>query len=259
MKRVLVIAGYDPSGGAGLLMDIKMLTLLGIKTASIPTALTFQNSQVFEDWIPMNRKDFEKMLKLTFEDMPISGVKIGMLAQADLVSLTSFYLKRYRGQLEWIVYDPVLRATLEKELYRGPLFLEVVEKELFPLVDFLTPNLREAEIITGLSLKTLEDFKEAAKKLYSQGVKHILIKGERNKGRIFSYYFYEGSLKKTFSVKELPFEFHGTGCAFSSLLLGYLLKREEPLVAIKEAQRRLSFYIKKASFQAEKGRLNLIF
>lgn len=256
--RVLVLAGFDPSGGAGLLMDVKMLTLLGFKAASIPTALTFQNTKTFEDWIPIDKNAFEKMLKLTLEDIPITGVKIGMLADPNLVSITSFYLKRYKTHLKWIVFDPVLRATLERDLYREADFLERIKKEILPLVDFLTPNLKEAELLTGSSLKTLKDLKEVASDLHSRGVKHIIIKGKRKRGRIINYYFKKDGFIKTFSVKEISFEFHGTGCAFSSLLLGYLIKEREPIKAIRGALRRLSLYIQRASSQAEKERLNLI-
>ncbi len=258
MERVLTIAGYDPSGGAGILMDIKIFTLIGLKGAGIPTALTFQNSKTFEDWIALDKASFERMLKLTFSDLPVRGVKIGMLANAELASLVSFYLKKYRNQLAWIVYDPVLRATLKKDLFEGSSFLETIKRELLPRVDFLTPNVEEAQLISNLSIenqRVLTGMTEIYKVLR---VKHLIIKGWKEKERIYSYYFSGDKLVKTFSVKALPSEFHGTGCAFSSLLLGYLLREKEPVVAIKKTLRRLSLLLKEAQKSTSKEGLSLI-
>lgn len=238
MEQLLTLAGFDPSGGAGILMDIKMFTLLGFKGAGVPTALTFQNSQTFQGWIALHPNSYEKMLKLILEDLSISGVKLGMLATPELVSLTSFYLKKYKSQIKWIVYDPVLKATLNYSLFEGESFLQAITKELFPLLDFLTPNIEEAEILSSKSIKDRKDLKEVAKIIKSKGVRHLLIKGLIRRGRICSYYYGEGEDSKCYSTKALPFEFHGTGCALSSLLLGYLIK-------IKDPEKALSLAIKK--------------
>lgn len=259
MERVLVIAGFDPSGGAGVLMDVKMFALLGIKAASVPTALTVQSSKIFHSWVSLEKALFEKMLKCTLEDLPISGVKIGMLGVSELVNVIAFYLKKYRGQLKWVVYDPVLRATLKKDLFEGSSFLENVKRELLPVVDYITPNCREAEVFAERAIEKAEDWEEVAKSFYSFGVKRVIIKGVREKGRVYTYYFEEGRKKIIYSVPEIPLEFHGTGCAFSSLFLGYLIKGWEAKVALKKAINRLYPLLKRASLEANKEGLTLIF
>lgn len=244
MKRVLVIGGFDPSGGAGLLMDVKMLTLFGLACASVPTALTFQSTKIFEAWKPLESKDFERMLKLTLLDLPPVGVKIGMLATPEIVSISARYLKKYRTFINWVVYDPVLRATLGAELSWGGDFLEVLKRELLPLVDFLTPNQQEASILTNREITSSRDLKHICTTLRSYGVRHVAITGLRKKGRIYNYYL--GEEERLYSTKELPYEFHGTGCALSSLLLAYLLRDYPPPEAIFKAMRRLSYYLRKA-------------
>lgn len=247
--RVLVLAGFDPSGGAGLLLDTKMLTLLGHQVASIPTALTFQNTRIFESWVPLERDVFEKMLKLTFEDLPIEGVKIGMLGTPEIAGVVAHYLKKYRSQIKWIVLDPVLKATLKRELFQGEDFIRLLRVELLPLVDIITPNLTEAELLTGKRLLNFErDAQLICQELKSFGVKYPIITGFRKKGRILNFLLDEGNRGKFFSVRELPYEFHGTGCALSSLLLGYLLMNYSPSKAIRMAMRKLqTLLVKRAS------------
>lgn len=235
MSQVLVIAGLDPSGGAGLLMDVKVLTLQGIRASAIPSALTFQSYSRFEDWVPIDSASFERMLKLLFEDLKIEGVKLGMLATPELIEITAFYLERYRPQLRWIVADPVLKATLQKPLFRGEAFGETLKKRLFPLVDVLTPNLAEAEALTGLQLKGPEDLKEALKILQSSGIRFPVITGLKRKDRILSFFPGEEGKLGFFSVRALPAEFHGTGCALSSAHLAYLIKGHPERPALRKS------------------------
>lgn len=248
-----MLAGLDPSGGAGLLLDIKMLTLLGIKSAGIPTTLTFQTTKTFEDWVTVEKKHFERMLKLTLEDMPLTGVKIGMIGCPEILSLIAHYLKKFRDQIKWIVLDPVLKATLKKDLYRGEEFLELLKEDLFPLVDILTPNIAEAQVLTELKIEKFpEDLHKACLRLKAYGVKYPIITGYRRRGRIYNYFL--GERPKIYSVRELPLEFHGTGCALSSLILGYLLLGNSPEKAMQRAIQKLSLLLKKgASLKASSG------
>jgi len=223
MERVLVVAGFDPSGGAGLLMDTKILTLLGFKVASLPTALTFQNSRRFEGWKAVKSSFFEKMLSITLEDRGIRGVKIGMLASPENLEVLSQYLERYRKEIVWIVLDPVLKATLKKRLYQGKEFIEVLKQRLMPLLDVITPNVDEAFWLTGIEIRKREDLKEALKALRDLGVRFPVITGFREGEKRVSFFLEEERLRWV-AKRELPFEFHGTGCALASALLAYLLK-----------------------------------
>ncbi len=224
MSQVLVIAGYDPSGGAGLLMDVKVLTLHGIRASAVPSALTFQSYSRFEDWVPVDSGAFERLLKLIFEDLKVEGVKLGMLATSEIVEKTAFYLERYRPQIRWIVADPVLKATLKGPLFKGEAYVETLKKRLFPLVDVLTPNLTEAEDLTGVKVRDLEDIKEALYILQGFGIRFPVITGLKREERILSFFPGKKEELRCFSVRALPAEFHGTGCALSSALLAYLIK-----------------------------------
>jgi len=234
-ERVLVVAGFDPSGGAGLLMDTKVLTLLGFRVCAIPTALTFQNSKVFESWVPIEEKAFEKMLKLTLEDEIPEGVKIGMLATPKLIKILAKSLKEYRPKLKWVVLDPVLKASLRKDLFKGKDFVDVLKKELLPIVDVLTPNLEEAEALTDVKITSLMEIKETLGTFKAWKINYPLITGVDEADKKVTFYLDEDGKVRRVSVKKLPFEFHGTGCAFSSALLAFLLKEKNLNLAVKKA------------------------
>ena len=247
-KRALVIAGFDPSGGAGLLMDVKVLTLLGFRACAIPSSLTFQSSKVFEDWVPLERHAFERMLWLTLEDEVPVGVKIGMLGTPEFVEITASILKKYRKEISFIVLDPVLKATLKKSLFAGKDFLERLKRELFPLADIITPNVKEAEILTGLKIDIESDIEKALFILKELGVLFPVITGvEKGKKRV-TYFLNKDEKIKKIGVKSLPYEFHGTGCAFSSALLAYFLKGYEFDIAVKKA----TFWVYRRLLSAEK-------
>lgn len=244
MSQVLVIAGFDPSGGAGLLMDVKVLTLHGIRASAVPSALTFQSYSRFEDWMPLDSLAFERFLKIIFEDLSIKGIKLGMLATPEIVEKTAFYIERYRTQIKWVVADPVLKATLKKALFKGEIYKEVLKGRLFPLVDVLMPNVFEAEELTNIKIKDLKDLKKSLQVLQDGGVKVPIITGLKKGDRIYSFFLNQGEEVGSFSVKALPAEFHGTGCALSTALLAYLMKG---YVVDKALQRSLNWLWKRLS------------
>lgn len=257
--RVLVIAGFDPSGGAGLLMDVKVFTLFGFRACSVPTALTFQSSRVFEDWVFVDLKAFERMLKLTLEDEVPEGMKIGMLSHPEIIEIATRYLKKYRSKLKWVVLDPVLKASLRKPLFKGEDFLEVLKKKLFPLVEVITPNVEETERLSHIKIDSEREIKRALYFFRELGVKFPVITGFEKGDKRTSFFLDEREKFRRVSVKGIPHEFHGTGCAFSSALLAYLLKGYEISVAVKKATfwlyKRLS---RKKAFPQKEG-LKMIF
>ncbi|BAU23812.1 phosphomethylpyrimidine kinase [Caldimicrobium thiodismutans] len=234
MSQVLVIAGFDPSGGAGLLMDVKVLTLQGMQVSAVPSALTFQSYSRFEDWIPLNSLTFERFLKIIFEDLRVEGIKLGMLATPEIVEKTAFYIERYKVQIKWVVADPVLKATLNKALFQGKDYLEVLKGRLFPLVDVLTPNVPEAEKLTGIKIRDHAEARRALKVLQDSGIRFPVLTGFKGENRIYILFLNEKGRVKGFSVKSLPAEFHGTGCALSSAILAYLMKGYPLDLALKK-------------------------
>lgn len=245
-KRVLVIAGFDPSGGAGLLMDVKVLTLFGFRASSVPTALTFQSSKVFEDWVPVDLEAFERMLRVTLEDEVPMGVKIGMLAFPEIIEITARYLKNYRSGFKWVVLDPVFKASLKKPLFKGEKFIDILKRELFPLVDVVTPNVREAEKLTGIKIDSENKVKDALYFFKELGITFPVITGfDEGEKRVCLFLDGKGRMKRV-SVKRLSGRFHGTGCAFSSALLSYLLEGFGEEEAVRKASLWVYRRLKKA-------------
>lgn len=253
---VLSLAGLDPSGGAGVLVDVKVFSLLGLKGGGIPTALTLQNTSVFKGWVPIDLDYFKEALQMVFSDLPVTGVKIGMVGACEVLEILVFYLRKYRQQLLAVVYDPVLKATLNHPLFSSEEFLDLVKRELLPLLDFITPNLYEASLLTGKEIKTEEDLEKAAKTLLEYGCKQVVITGYQKKNKIYDYFFSKEE-KMPLGKKKLDVEFHGTGCAFSSSLLSFLVKGFPPFSAFKKAKNWLYLYLKKASVQPLGGKICL--
>lgn len=250
------IAGFDPSGGAGVLLDLKVFSLLGIRGGGVITALTLQNTSTFLGWEPVERRYVEKVLDLLFSDVPVKGVKIGMVPTPEVLEVVVFYLKKHRNEISYIVYDPVLRATLGYPLIASSQMLFTIKKELLPLVDTITPNLEEASLLTEIKISSSSDLRKAAKTLLKLGCKSVVITGYSSRGNVYDF-LCGSSYFLSFSKKLLNTEFHGTGCAFSSALLCFLLKGFSKIFAFKKAKNWLYLYLKKAQDFPIGGRLCL--
>lgn len=250
------VAGFDPSGGAGILLDTKVFSLLGIKGGGVITALTLQNTSTFLGWEPVEKGYIEKVLNLLFSDVPIKGVKIGMVPTPEVLEVVVFYLKKYRNDVSYIVYDPVLKATLGYPLIASSQMLSTIKRDLLPLVDIITPNVEEASFLSEREIFSTSDLRKAAKSLLKLGCKSVAITGYSSRGNVYDFlcgssYFF------SFSKKLLDTEFHGTGCAFSSALLCFLLKGFSKILAFKKAKNWLYLYLKKAQDLPIGGRLCL--
>jgi hydroxymethylpyrimidine/phosphomethylpyrimidine kinase len=252
----LSIAGFDPTGGAGVLVDTKVFSLLGIKGGGVPTTLTLQNTSCFQSWEPVKPDYLKTALELVFSDLPVKGVKIGMIGTPENIEIISFYLKKYREKLSFVILDPVLKATLNYPMFSSEEFLQLLTTRLLPYIDFITPNLSEAEVLTEKAIKKRKDIYKAAQDLLNLGCKFVIIKGYNTSQFIYDFFcdrtnfFY---VKK----KKIPLEFHGTGCAFSSALLVFLLKGFSPKESFKKAKNWLYLYLKKALKDKVGGRICL--
>ncbi|RKX63434.1 MAG: bifunctional hydroxymethylpyrimidine kinase/phosphomethylpyrimidine kinase, partial [Thermodesulfobacteriota bacterium] len=150
---VLSIAGFDPTGGAGVLLDVKIFNLLGLKGAGIPTALTLQNTSVFEGWEPVKPEYLERTLKLVSSDLPVKGIKIGMIGTSENAEIIGNFLKKERNKISWVVLDPVLKATLNYSLFSSHNFIKVLKTKILPFVDVITPNIFEASFLTEKTIR----------------------------------------------------------------------------------------------------------
>ncbi len=251
---VLSIAGFDPTGGAGVLLDVKIFNLLGLKGAGIPTALTLQNTSVFEGWEPVKPEYLERTLKLVSSDLPVKGIKIGMIGTSENAEIIGNFLKKERNKISWVVLDPVLKATLNYSLFSSHNFIKVLKTKILPFVDVITPNIFEASFLTEKTIRKRKELLEIAKEILNLGVKIVIIKGWTSLQFVWDLFFIQN---KSFFLrrKKLTGNFHGTGCAFSSALLSYLVLGFKPEEAFKKAKNWLYLKLKKAEREKIGGKL----
>jgi len=227
---VLIIAGFDPSGGAGIYRDISVFKSLGIPSESIPTTLTVQTSEKVFSTSPIPIKNIKESLESLKK---IRGVKIGMLYDEKVVKVVSDFLKERKP--EYVVLDPIINSSSGYPLIseKG---LKGMKKSLIPVSTFITPNLAEGKLLTG------EKFPEnIVKSLYCLGTKYVILTGIESKDDLF----YDGKKIELIKGSKIDFSFHGSGCFYSSYLLGELILGSEPLQAAKKAKEAIETYMKK--------------
>ena len=174
MNKVLTIAGSDSGGGSGIQADLKTILSLGGYGMSVITAVTAQNTLGIQGMVPIAPEFVALQLESTLGDIGADCVKTGMLVNAEIVRVVAEKIAKY--QIEKVVVDPVLASEW------GSVLLDeegrkAVVKELFPVAHLLTPNIPEAEILTGKTITNVSDMKKAAKRLQKMGPKYVLVKG----------------------------------------------------------------------------------
>lgn len=243
MKKLLTIAGSDSSGGAGIQADLKTFAALGTYGMSCICALTAQNTRgvtlVTETPVDMVRAQLEAI----YADVPPDGIKTGMLATPSIVETVADFLKEHAGAP--LVVDPVMVATsgdvlLEKEA------IETYKKKLIPLATLITPNIPEAEVLSGFSIKTEEDMKKVALHLMDYGCRAVLLKGGHSVMDAIDW-LYDGKTWTRLSGKRVETEnTHGTGCTLSSALAASLAKGMTLAEAAQEAKKYMNGAIERA-------------
>jgi len=227
----LSVAGFDNSGGAGILADIRTFKHFGVYGVAVVTALAVQNTQKVYEVFPAPLHVVKKQLEVLFEDLPVKGAKIGMLANEKIAKEVYETLK-YK-ELEFIVLDPVLRSKSGRELLSRE-GVEFLKNEFLKIVDLVTPNVHEAEVLCETELKTLEDIKECAKKIYSLGAKSVLIKGGHLEGEFATDVLFDGKNFYEFRATKVKGKTpRGTGCVYSSAILANYLKHKDLIKAVE--------------------------
>ena len=236
MKKVLTIAGSDPSGGAGIQADLKTMEAHGVYGMSVITALTAQNTLGVTGKYPVPAEAVSAQLQSVFEDIPPDAVKIGMLPDAEVMSAMADALLTY--QPAHIVLDPVLSSTSGASLQAENSRSYLTEK-IFPLCSLITPNIPEAQILTGKKIDSKSDMEEAAKALNASYGCSVLIKGGHS---IFSNddcedCFFGVSGITWFKSKRIDNpNTHGTGCTLSSAIACNLALGFQMEEAVKRAK-----------------------
>lgn len=215
MKKVLTIAGSDCSGGAGIQADLKTFTAHKVYGMSVITALTAQNTTGVYGVLEASPEFIAQQLDCVFTDIVPDAVKIGMLSNADIIETVAAKLQEYQARN--IVLDPVMIATSGSRLLSDQA-LDSLKTRLLPLADLITPNIHEAECLTGLTIHNTEQMLEAAKILAPLIKGHILIKGGHLPDAADDLLYYQGEAVWFKGPKIANPNTHGTGCTLSSAI-----------------------------------------
>lgn len=219
MKTVLTIAGSDCSGGAGIQADLKTMAAHGVYGMSAVTALTAQNTTGVSGIYDVSKEFLEQQLDCIFTDIYPDAVKIGMVSKGELIGGIAGKLKEYDAKN--IVLDPVMISTSGSRLLCEDA-MKTLKETLFPLADIITPNVLEAEVLSGVSIKTSADMEKAASKITEYFDGFILIKGGHSVEDANDCLFYHGKKKVYRGTRVENENTHGTGCTLSSAIASNL-------------------------------------
>ncbi len=219
-SKILIIAGSDSSGGAGIQADIKTITALGGYAMTAVTAITAQNTKGVSSVVPIKPKEIEKQILFTCKDIKPDGIKIGMLHSSQVIISVVNALKKIKTSK--IVLDPVMVAKGGTKLINQSA-IETLKDKLIKKAYLITPNIPEAEVLTKIKIKTLEDMIHAANILLKFGVKNVLLKGGHRKSRYMQDILLNRKEIKIFKNKKIKTKnTHGTGCTLSSAIATFL-------------------------------------
>ena len=220
MKTTLSIAGSDSGGGAGIQADIKTFCAHGVFGTTVVTAITAQNTVLVSGVLDVETKMIEQQLDAVFSDIFPDAVKIGMLSSPEIMLAVAGKLQQWGAKN--IVLDPVMVAKSGDLLMRDDA-VEVLKTTLVPLCCVLTPNIPEAERLTGLEIKTLDDMHVVARAIHKMGCGAVVLKGGHLDNEVCTDLLFDGKNFYTFqSARVKTKNTHGTGCTFSSAIAANL-------------------------------------
>ena len=215
-SKILIIAGSDSSGGAGVQADLKTVTALGGYAMTAITAVTSQNTTGVSSVIAIPPKEIEKQILFTSKDIKPDAIKIGMLHSKEVIFLVARILSQLKTRK--IILDPVMVAKGGFKLIDDEA-IEVLKEKLLRKAYLITPNIPEAEVLTNIKIKNVNDMITAANILLKFGVKNILLKGGHSKSKSMNDIFLNKKELKIFKNKRIKTKnTHGTGCTLSSAI-----------------------------------------
>jgi len=235
MNIAMTIAGSDSGGGAGIQADLKTFQELGVFGTSAITALTAQNTLGVEGIYPAQPEFVQQQIEVVMRDMPIKAVKTGMLFSAEIIEAVAHSLRDKETQL---VVDPVMIAKGGASLLQHEA-VTALKKFLLPRATILTPNIPEAEVISGIEIKSPKDLEKAANAMLAMGVSCVIIKGGHLEGKdaVDTVFFQDGSFFSMQTKRISTVQTHGTGCTFSAALTAFLAQGFSLKSAIIEAKK----------------------
>ena len=245
----LTIAGLDPSGGAGIIADIKTFSAFGCFAAAAVSSITFQNTTGVFGAEHQTAEAVRRQVEPIIDDYNIAAVKTGMLPTSEVITETARLIGKMKGA--HFVVDPVVRSTSGFDLIDDAALRCLIDV-LFPLSDLVTPNRAEAERISGISIETIEDVRAAAKTMQATGAKNVLIKGghlvddAQGPRKAIDYLF----IGETVHLFEADFietsATHGTGCTLAAAIAANLALGKELVDCVGIAKRFVTKAIRTA-------------
>ena len=219
-SKVLIIAGSDSSGGAGIQADIKTITSLGCYAMTAITAVTAQNTTGVISITAISPKEISNQIEFTAKDIKPNAVKIGMLHSSKVISSVIKSLKKIN--VRKIVLDPVMVAKGGTKLINTKAIIDIKNK-LIKKILLITPNIPEAELLTNTKIKSIDDMIRAGKLLMNIGAKNVLIKGGHLKSKQMYDILLNKKMTRIFKSKKYSSRnTHGTGCTLSSAIAANL-------------------------------------
>ena len=246
---VMTIAGSDSGGGAGIQADLKTLSALGVFGTSTLTAITAQNTVGVTAVHEVPTDVISAQIDAVITDIGADAVKTGMLSSSAIVETVSAAIKRHG--ITNLVVDPVMVAKSGDRLLREEAIASICNS-LLPLAAVVTPNIPEAEDLTGLTIKTDDDVRQAAVSIIEMGARTVVIKGGHRDGPPTDV-FYDGARFQEFTTERIPStNTHGTGCTFASAVAAGLAHGLEPPAAVGRAKEYVTEAIR-ASYPIGQG------
>ena len=219
-SKVLIIAGSDSSGGAGIQADIKTVTSLGSYAMTAITAITSQNTTGVKSIVPISSKEISNQIEFTSQDIKPDAIKIGMLHSTNVIAAVIKSLMKIK--VTKIVLDPVMVAKGGARLINQNA-INIIKKKLIKKTYLITPNIPEAEILTKSKIESVKDMINSAKLLLKLGAKNVLIKGGHlTSNEMIDILINKKELTLFKNKKFLTKNTHGTGCTLSSAIATHL-------------------------------------
>ena len=237
MKTALTIAGSDCSGGAGIQADLKTMTVNGVYAMSAITALTAQNTTGVAGILEVTPDFLKQQIDMIFDDIRPDAVKIGMVSSSALIRVIAERLRFYHA--ENIVVDPVMVATSGSALMKNDA-VETLIDQLLPLATLVTPNIPEAQVLSGMSIETEEEMEAAARKIGDACHCAVLVKGGHNINDANDLLYTDGKLQWFYGKRIDNPNTHGTGCTLSSAIAATLAKGYPLTQSVQKAKEYIS-------------------
>lgn len=244
-STVLVFAGLDPTGGAGLQADIETLSSLQVHALPIATCLTVQDTHNVLQVQTIDTAIIQQQIETLLEDIPPNAIKLGLLPNVDITNLISDTIKAQPNIP--VIFDPLLRAGGGAELTTNNTgtdkIIDTMREKIIPYSTVITPNSLEARLLTGK-----QALPDCARALLELGCQHVLITGEHenNPDEINNTFYSQTEKQHTFTFKRLIHQYHGSGCTLASAISAFLVKNNSAKDAVAQAQTYTDATLRKA-------------